>query len=182
MTKELHLILLRGDPHWISIDFTEEILRRFRSDRLIFHYGIHILLLLNKKKCNLEKVTMNLHVHWHPEQQWVARGQGRPGELLRRPTWRQRRWEPPHTRAVSTTAHLCTSRTYFECLVRSHWQNQQNSVHWKYPDGALETVKKWSVKRWTLRALSGRHLGYVAEEEEPFRQLFTRRARLFWQV
>ena len=35
------------------------------------------------------------------------------------------------TLAVSTTAHLCTSRTYFQCLVRSHWQNQQNSVHWK---------------------------------------------------
>ena len=80
------------------------------------------------------------------------------------------------TWAVSTTAHLCTSRTYFECLVRSHWQNQQNSVHCKYLDGALETVKKWNVKRWTLRALSGRHLGYIAEEEEPFRQLFTRRA------
>ena len=98
-------------------------------------------------------------------------------------------WLPPNlktsevnSRAVSTTSHLCTSRTYFECLVRSHWQNQQNSVHWKYPDGALETGKKWSVKRWTLRALSGRHLGYVAEEEEPFRQLFTRIARLFWQV
>ena len=45
-----------------------------------------------------------------------------------------------------------------------------------------QSGKKWSGKRWSLRALSGRHLGYVAEEEEPFRQLFTRRARLFWQV
>ena len=87
--------------------------------------------------------------------------------------------------AVSTTAHLCTSSTDFQCLVRSHWQNQQNSGHWKYPDGALQTVKKCSVKRCTLLALNGRHLGYIAEEEEPFRQLFTRRgqkARSFWQV
>ena len=30
------------------------------------------------------------------------------------------------TVAVSTTAHLCTSRTYFECLVRLHCQTQQN--------------------------------------------------------
>ena len=28
--------------------------------------------------------------------------------------------------AVSTTAHLCTSHTYFECLVRLHCQTQQN--------------------------------------------------------
>jgi len=28
-----------------------------------------------------------------------------------------------------------------------------------------------NVKRWTLLALNGRHLGYVAEED-PFRQLF----------
>jgi len=28
------------------------------------------------------------------------------------------------------------------------------------------------VKRWTLLALNGRHLGDVAEEEEPFRQFF----------
>ena len=33
--------------------------------------------------------------------------------------------------------------------------------------------KKCSVKRWTLLALNGRHLGYVAEEEEPFRQLLS---------
>src|SRR4029434_293262 len=36
-----------------------------------------------------------------------------------------------------------------------------------------QTVKKCSVKRWTLLALNGRHLGYVAEEEEPFQQLFS---------
>ena len=30
------------------------------------------------------------------------------------------------TKAVSSTAHLCTSRTYFECLVRLHCQTQQN--------------------------------------------------------
>ena len=45
-------------------------------------------------------------------------------------------------------------------------KNQNNSVHWKYPDDALQTVQKWSVRRWTLLALNGRHLGYVAEEEE----------------
>ena len=54
-----------------------------------------------------------------------------------------------------------------------HSQNQQNSVHWKYPDGALQTVQKNSVQRWTLLALNRRHLGYVAEKEEPFRQLFS---------
>ena len=31
-----------------------------------------------------------------------------------------------NTTAVSTTAHLCTSCTYFECLVRLHCQTQQN--------------------------------------------------------
>ena len=33
------------------------------------------------------------------------------------------------SRAVSTTAHLCTSCTYFECLVCLHCQIQQNWVH-----------------------------------------------------
>ena len=33
------------------------------------------------------------------------------------------------TMAVSTTAHLCTSCTYFECLVCLHCQIQQNWVH-----------------------------------------------------
>ena len=39
-------------------------------------------------------------------------------------------------------------------------------------------------RRWSLRALSGRHLeGYVAEEEELFWQLIHNEvARLFWQV
>ena len=77
------------------------------------------------------------------------------------------------TWALSQTEHLCTLNTDFQCLGRSHWQNQQNSGHWKYPDGALQTVKKCSVKRWTLLTLNGRHLSYVAEEEEPFRQLFS---------
>ena len=45
-------------------------------------------------------------------------------------------------------------------------KNQNNSVHWKYPDDALQTVQKLSVRQWTLLALNGRHLGYVAEEEE----------------
>lgn len=67
----------------------------------------------------------------------------------------------------------CTLQTDFQCLGHSYWQNQQKSWHWKYPDGALQTVKKCSVKRWTLLTLNGRHLGYVAEEEQPFRQLFS---------
>ena len=41
-----------------------------------------------------------------------------------------------------------------------------NAVHYKYPDGALITVKKLSVDRWTLSTLNGRHLGYVAEGAE----------------
>ena len=41
-----------------------------------------------------------------------------------------------------------------------------NAVHYKYPDGALITVKKLSVDRWTLSTLNCRHLGYVAEGAE----------------
>ena len=38
-------------------------------------------------------------------------------------------------------------------------------MHCEYPDGALKTVKKLSVELWTLLALNGRHLGYVADGE-----------------
>ena len=43
----------------------------------------------------------------------------------------------------------------------------------KVPGWRTANKKKCGVKRWTLLALNGRHLGYVAEEEEPFRQLFS---------
>jgi len=36
---------------------------------------------------------------------------------------------------------------------------------------ALKTVKKLSVELWTLLALNGRHLGYVAEGKEPLFKL-----------
>ena len=38
-------------------------------------------------------------------------------------------------------------------------------------DVALKTVKRLSVKLWTLLALDGRHLGYVADGEGPFFKL-----------
>ena len=38
----------------------------------------------------------------------------------------------------------------------------------KVPGWRTANGKKCSVKRWTLLALNGRHLGYVAEEEELF--------------
>ena len=41
----------------------------------------------------------------------------------------------------------------------------------EYPDGALKTVKKLSVELWTLLALNGGHLGYIAEGEGPFFKL-----------
>ena len=44
-------------------------------------------------------------------------------------------------------------------------------MHCEYPDGALKTVKKLSVELWTLLALNGRHLGYVAEGEGPLFKL-----------
>ena len=46
-----------------------------------------------------------------------------------------------------------------------------NAVHCENPDGALKTVKKLSVELWTLLALNGRHLGYVAEGEGPLFKL-----------
>ncbi|MDF4966884.1 hypothetical protein P3578_24460 [Vibrio parahaemolyticus] len=44
-------------------------------------------------------------------------------------------------------------------------------MHYEYPDGALKTVKKLSVELWTLLALNGRHLGYIAKGEGPLFKL-----------
>lgn len=44
-------------------------------------------------------------------------------------------------------------------------------MHCENPDVALKTVRKLSVELWTLLALNGRHLGYVAEGEGPLFKL-----------
>ena len=54
--------------------------------------------------------------------------------------------------------------------MRSHWRTSENSVLWKYQDGALITDKKSSVRWWTLLTLNGRHFAYVAEGEGLFAQ------------
>src|SRR4029434_6311070 len=76
------------------------------------------------------------------------------------------------TLGVSTTGHLSTSSTDFQCLGR-HTDKTSRIQCTESTRMALQTGKKCSVKRWTLLALTGRHLGYVAEEEDPFGQLFS---------
>ena len=75
--------------------------------------------------------------------------------------------------ALTFSEAIHTGRVYYTTTVLSAFT---------LSDPAELSVLKVPGWRWSLRALSGRHLGYVAEEEEPFWQLFTRRARLFWQV
>lgn len=53
---------------------------------------------------------------------------------------------------------------FFLCISVFTWQN---AVLCKYPDGVFITAKKLSVEHWTLVTLSGRHLGYAAEEDGP---------------
>ena len=76
------------------------------------------------------------------------------------------------SQAVSITAHLHTSNTDFQCL--GHTLTEPSEFRaLKVPGLRTENGQKCSVKRWTLLALNGRHVGYIAEEEEPFWQLFS---------
>src|SRR4029434_885463 len=74
--------------------------------------------------------------------------------------------------AVSTATHLHTSNTDFQCLGRHTDKTSRIQCTESTRMAHCKTGKKCSVKRWTLLAQNVHHLGYVAEEEEPSRQLF----------
>lgn len=56
-------------------------------------------------------------------------------------------------------SQLHTSVLTFAVLsAEVHAYAKYGKVHFEYSDGALMTVKKWSVERWTLLTPKDRHL------------------------
>jgi len=73
----------------------------------------------------------------------------------------------PETQAESSPRHL---KLVFQAPGSTLTTSSTRAL--KVPAWRPANGQNMQSKRWTLLALNGRHLGYGAQEEEPFRQLF----------